>query len=233
MQPALLTYPYNQLVTNILAKFENGKPLSTEELHFLWRHEKTLNHHALDLVIKYYLRGHHNRPDKSISFTIDPKKLDKLTVHELRDIVENLLKQHLSHVDLNMSVDQFLQFKSVGFHELLFWHGPQFLSRSLFSYQNAIPQVLYFQWGKLFGVVKLNSLVDHYVLDGNVLIYFEDMSQRSLNQCVLDYIKTNHMDLTLKLEKTLDQAIQVVPDQEHFFSPTLKPQMYEIPSRED
>ncbi len=214
--PALIPQPYAHWIANILARFEDGKPLSSDQLNFLISHENTLCSHALDLVIKYYLSSHHS-PDKHLSFTVPAERIDRLNAHEIRDAVENLLHYELSHVDLKMSAEQFLKFKAVGFHELIFWHGPQFLSQTM-PFPNASPLVLYFQWGKLFGVVKLNAHMDNFIMDGNVLIYFEDINDRSLNQCVLDYTKNHKIihdfspkELDLSCVKTSDQQLSFLP----------------------
>lgn len=213
--PALIAQPYAHWIADILARFEDGKPLSNEQLNFLMSHDKTLSSYALDSVIKYYLSAHHE-PDKHLSFTLPVEKINKVNAHDIRDVVLNVLHHQLSHVDLKMSVDQFLQFKSVGFHELIFWHGPQFLSRTM-PFPNGIPLVLYFQWGKLFGVVKLNSRVNSFIMDGNVLIYFEEINNRSLNQCVLDYSKKNGMNYELHHNVTLTQMRTQEPEQKLSF----------------
>lgn len=232
-KPALLAQPYAHWMADILARFEDGKPLTSDQLNFLMNHDKTLSSHALDLVIKYYLGSRKHDPDKSLAFTIPKEKINRIIAHELRDVVANLLQHNLSHIDLKMSIDQFLQFKAAGFNELIFWHGPQFLSRT-FPFPNATPLVLYFQWGKLFGVVKLNTHVENFALEGNVLIYFEDMDLRSLNQCVLDYAKTNKINPTLTLQNNLNQSLQENSEQEQvqYFSPTPRPRIYEVNAKD-
>lgn len=218
--PALIPQPYAHWIADILLKFEDGKPLSSDQLNFLISHENTLSNHALDLVLKYYLASHHS-PDKHLSFTVPEEKINLINAHDIRDAVENLLHHQLSHVDLKMSHDQFLQFKAVGFHELLFWHGPQFLSRTT-PFPNAIPLVLYFQWGKLFGVVKLNARMDTLVMDGNVLIYFEDLHNRSLNQCVLDYSKKHKIIHEISPTNKIDLSYIETPSQKLSFLPRPK-----------
>jgi|SRR5688572_11332651 len=211
MNPTLIAQPYAHWIADILARFEDGKPLSSDQLHFLLSHEKTLSSHALDLVIKYYLTQHPHA-EKGLAFTLPQEKINHVNAHDIKDAVENLLKYDLSHVDLKMSVDQFLQFKSVGLHELIFWHGPQFLSRTI-PFPNAAPLVLYFQWGKLFGVVKVHAHTESLLLDGNVLIYFEDMDLRSLNQCVLDYMKHQKISPIIRPQPnaTLEQTVYASP----------------------
>lgn len=227
MKPTLLAQPYAHWIADILTRFEDGKPLTCDQLNFLISHEKTLSNHALDLVLKYYLSSQHKEADKSLSFTIPTERIDHFQAHELRDAVKNLLKHELTHVDLKMSLDQFLQFKAVGLHELIFWHGPQFLSRTC-AFPGAVPLVLYLQWGKLFGVVKLNSVVENFTLDGNILIYFEDMDDRNLNKCVLDYAQTHKIEYKPALIHTPEETLI---DQPLHHLPTPRPGIYEMISK--
>ncbi len=205
--PQLLHQPYANSIAAILHRFEDGKPLNSEQLNFLLRNEKILINHDLDLVFKYYLKQHTQTPTHDLPLTLPHIKLDLQNTHQIKDAVNTLLKEKLTHVDLHMTVDQYLQFKAVGIHELIYWHGPQFLSRTS-PFPTATPQVVYIQWGKLFGVVKMNTLDNSYILDGNVLVYFEDMQLRSLNQCVLDYMQHHKLELkpepqhALTLEET-------------------------------
>jgi hypothetical protein len=101
-----------------------------------------------------------------------------------------------------MSLDQFMQFKAAGLHEITYWHGPQFLSRSLPSPHN-LPRVIYFQLGQLFGVVRIKSFVERLVFSGNVSIYFEYLNDRHLNKCVLDYAKNHKLEEELNLKNRL------------------------------
>lgn len=198
----LIAQPYAHWIADILHRFEDGKPLSSDQLNFLLTHEKSLGSHALDLVIKYYLSAHKNNPDKSLEFTIPSEKLDQFNFHQLKEVVHNLLEHNLSHVDLNMSLEQFKQFKVAGLHEIIYWHGPQFLTRALPSH-NMLPRVIYLQLGQYFGVVTIKAVVERLVFSGNVNIYFEYINDRSLNQCILDYAKKHALEEKLRLEHSL------------------------------
>lgn len=222
-RPALLAQPYAHWIADILARFEDGKPLTSDQLNFLISHEKTLSNHALDTVIKYYLNSKKGA-DKFLSFTIPKNKIQLVKAHEIRDAVENLLKLHLSHIDLQMTLEQFLQLKASGFKELIFWHGPHFLSESS-PFSKLTPHILYFQWGKLFGVVKVHGYVPNYQLDANVLIFFEEMDKRSLNQCVLDYVKNHKLDHIITLQNSPTPA---PVNETHYHLPSPRPSIYEI-----
>lgn len=223
--PTLIAQPFAHWIADILARFEDGKPLTCDQLNFLISHEKTLSSHALDLVIKYYLGSRLHNPDKSLSFTIPKEKIKHANAHEIRDAVANLLKYHLSHIDLKMTAEQFFQLKAAGFREIIFWHGPQFLTRTS-QFNNAAPLIFYFQWGKLFGVVKMNAHVDQFDLDGNVLIYFEDMDLRSLNQCILDYAAKTCLQPSHHIQPA-HTDILTLEDAPHSTLP--RPSLYQMP----
>jgi hypothetical protein len=233
IKPLLTPQPYELWIANILARFEDGKPLTSEQLNFLLTHEKSLGSHALDLVIKYYLTAHQHEHGKSLAFTIPKEKVDSLTLHELHATVENLLNHNLSHIDLKMTLEQFLQFKAAGVHELHIWHGPQFLSRAI-AFPQMMPQAIYLQWGKLFGVVKLNSHVENFDLDGYALIYLEDMSERNILTCVREYAKKYKIEPPLTPQNTLTETPQEkLVERPTNWPPTLKPGMYHPSDKED
>ena len=232
MKPSLLAEPYANQVSAILNRFENAQPLSCDQLNFLSRHEKILSRYALDQAVKYYLKSYKNKLDKTLLLDFPKQALNQLSVHKIKQAVLNLLKNNVSHVDVQMTLEQFLQFKTIGIKELIFWHGNQFLTGAPF-YPGGIPHVVYFQWGNLFGIVKLYIFPDEKIVRGNVLIDFETMLDRDLNQCVMEYMKV--------LENKQDQQNQF--DLEHRFeeqtavqstykTPTLKPVFFEI-SKED
>lgn len=218
MKPRIINQPFPHWIADILEKFENGQPLSSDQLNFLMMHEKTLGSHELDLVIKYYLSSHAKDTAKTLSFTLPTAKIDSNNLSEVHNAVENLLQHGISHVDLQISAEQFMQFKAAGFNELVFWHAPQFLSRT-WPVPGITPMTLYFQWGKLFGVVKLNEFDNNFILDGNVLIFFEDLNLRSVNQCVLDYTKHHKIDLTPQSKQEMNLSLEKNQERSDLLSP--------------
>ncbi len=228
MKPSLIAEPYAHYIADILMKFENGKPLTNDQLNFLISHEKTLSNYALDLVIKYYLTAHQKTPDKSLSFTIPQEEIDRENVISIRDAVQNLLSRNLTHIDLKMTFTQFLQFKKVGLHELVYWHGPQFLSRT-FPYLRALPKIVYVQWGKLFGVINLFNPEGKVILNGDVLMYFEERNERSLTKCILDYSDTHKIEYRLANTPTpVDAPEPILINAPLHLTPNLSHKLYEI-----
>lgn len=235
--PSLIPQPHDRWIANILELFEDGKPLSSEQLNFLLQNEKILKKHELDLVFKYYLRAHSDQPDQEVAFTLPPEKLNIDTLHEVRETIEVLLDDSITHIDLKMTLDQFMQFKSTCRNEMVIWHGPKFMPRT-FAFPNATPRIIYIQWGKLFGVVKLHMYADNMLYDGYLLVYFEDMTLRSLNQCVLDYAQHHKLELTQSNQKQLLEIpfphLSLHQEQEHHHSlPTPRPGFCIIGSKND
>lgn len=205
MKPILTNKINSSYISDILKTFENDKPLSGEQINFLARHEKVLSSYALDPVISYYLKP--NKAKKELMFDLAEKKITALTLQHIKQHVQQLLTSNLDHVDLKMTLDQFQHFKTIGIHELIFWHGNQFLTGAPF-FPGGIPHLIYVQWGDLFGVVKLQLISAEKKLKGHVRLYLETRKERTLYQCIKDY--SHHMKLTLN-----NQNIPTDKESEH------------------
>lgn len=226
MKPTLIDQPYGTFASDILKTFEDKKPLSADQINFLARYEKTLSSYALDPVIKYYLQGYHNKSKKrEIAFKIANQKLDEHALQRIKHNVQQLLKNNVTHVDLKMTLDQFHHFKTIGIHELIFWYGNRFLTGVPF-YPGGIPHLVYVQWGNLFGVVKLQMLMNQKAIKGNVYIYFENMQGRTLYQCIKDYSHLNELELSE--QNKLKETERVEESLIHKPSHSLSPYFYEI-----
>lgn len=186
MKPTLIERPYDSYLSAILKTFESDKPLSADQINFIAQHEKLLSNFALDPVIRHYLKVQRERRGKTMSFALTQEKLNEPVLKRIKAYVQRLLHQQLTHIDLNMSVKQFQHFKRVGMHELIFWHGNQFLTGAPF-FPGGIPHVIYMQWGNLFGIVKLQISFHDLQLQGQVHIDFVDRKNRSLYECVKHY----------------------------------------------
>lgn len=225
MKPTLIEQPYGSYLSNILKTFESGKPLSPDQLNFLASHEKILSSYAFDPVIKYYLKGYHDKAKNELIFSLSNRQLTQLSAEHIKQYIQGLLNKNLTHVDLKMTLSQFQHFKAIGINELIFWHGNQFLTNAPF-YPGGIPYVIYVQWGNLFGVVNLRFSFDEKALKGKVNIYLEDMKARTLYQCVKDY--SHRMRIELSQQKNIietDREEEILAQRP---SPTLKPYFYEI-----
>src|SRR5690606_35947581 len=85
-----------------------------------------------------------------------------------------------------MSPSDFLSFRAMTTDELILYHGNQLLTGAPF-FPGGVPQLIYFQWGNLFGVAKYVVIAEEKALKSNVLIYFEDRHERLLQDCVYQY----------------------------------------------
>jgi len=186
MQPLIELKNFPHECTNILKLFEEGKPLSSAQLNFLQRHEKSLSSSTLDPVLKYYLMEHKRHPHKILPLELPKHNLTDAGFQQVKHNIHTLLSHHLSHVDLEMSNEQFLKFKSLGLHEIVFWHGNSLMPGTVFHHGGA-PYRLYFQWGRLFGVVKFHILSCGKTVEGKVIIYLENMYERNLLECIKSY----------------------------------------------
>ncbi len=207
MKPILVEKNFPHGFSSILEKFEASKPLSSDQLNFLSSHERALSNSTLDPVIRYYLTSHLRDPKKTLSLSFPNQKLNEVGFKHIKHNMHMLLKENLSHVDLKMTLEQFMHFKSVGINELIFWHGNQFLTGAPL-FPGGIPYVIYFQWGNLFGVVKFQVLPEEKALKGNVLIYIEDMQERHLYECIKDYANQHKEELKHQNEILQNNRVQ-------------------------
>ena len=143
-------------------------------------------------------------------------------MQKLKKRIQIFLQNKYSHVVLNMTREQYLEFRALGMPELIYWHGNQLLSGAPF-FPSSIPPVIYFQWGNLFGVIKYVVLAEEKSMKANVLIYFEDMQDRLLNQCVAEYEKNIQHELKIQNEILYENKIESKFNEFLIKTPTLRP----------
>lgn len=209
MKPKLVEKPNSYELQKLLVNFAGGVPLSADQLNFLSRHEKALSAHGLDHVLKYYLKPLHKKSMEHHSFLMHRENMNAESAKELKRRLQLMLTDKGQRVKFPMTSKQFIEFKNSAYPSLILYHGNQFLTGAPF-YLGGIPHVVFFQWGNLFGVAKYVVLAEEKALASNVLIYFEEMHERNLEQCVLDFTKdmrhelkpTHQVAQTHHLEKT-------------------------------
>lgn len=170
----------------ITIKYAQGAPLSADQFNFLSNHEKYLSGHHLDHVTGYYLKSASRHRTNANSYLLHGNVLDESGAAHLKQRIEALIAEHRQPLSFQLKPEEFLQFRAATIHELIFFHGNQFLTGAPF-YLGGVPYTIYFQWGNLFGVAKYEILPEEKVLKGNALIYFEDRHDRLLETCVHDY----------------------------------------------
>lgn len=192
------TYAYD----GIQICFENGAPLSADQYNFLYRHEKSLSG-SLDPLKKYYLKPYYQKKEASFLFHND--ELNQENVKHLKTRLEALVVEKKHPLRFQLPAKQFLAFRAATIHELILYHGNQFLTGAPF-HPGGIPYTLFFQWGNLFGVAKYQILPDEKELMGNVLIEVEDKGERLLEQYVHAY-QQQHIS-TPSLKHPIPEPVQ-------------------------
>ena len=189
---ALTNQPPAYAYKSLLVNFGEGKPLPPELVNFLARHEKVLSNPQLDSALNYYLKHLHNKTADGLSFLLRHEKLNLADIAQLKRRLQLLVKDKNAKVEFLMTPTQFSQFKFLNYRELILFHGNQFLTGAPFI-PGGVPHLIYFQWGNLFGVAKYMVMPEEKALKTNVLIYFEDISDRQFVECIYQY-NHKHVD---------------------------------------
>jgi hypothetical protein len=205
MKPLLQLKNYPSGFSEIIKHFEAGKPLSSNQLNFIYSHQRALSNSVLDPVLRYYLLEHKLNPNKAIPLQVSRPDLTVASLQELKYDLHLLLRNQLTQVDLEMSEEQFRQFKNSGIEELVFWHGDHYMPAT-FYHQGSLQHRLYFQWGRMFGVVKFHFRVNGKHIEGKVLIFFQDMHEKTLKECIEAYTKQ------LKEQEKPQQQLNKTPE---------------------
>lgn len=187
MKPTLVHKPNHYTYHQLLINFAGGVPLSADQLNFLYDHEITLSSLALDPVLKYYLGPLHKKSEHH-TFLMHRENFDAMALKELQRRLSLLLKEKGSRVQLTFTHKQFQDLRHAAVPSLILYHGNQFLTGAPF-FLGGIPHTLFFQWGNLFGVAKYVVLAEEKSLKSNIMVYFEDMHERYLEQCVQEFTK--------------------------------------------
>jgi hypothetical protein len=195
MKQTLDLKPGDYTTQQLLVNFAGGVPLSADQLNFLSRHEKALSGQGLDAALKYYLKPYAKKMEEQHSFLMHREKMDAAAAKELRERLRMSLTDKGQRVKLPFTPQQFLEFKNAATPSLILYHGNQFLTGAPF-HPGGIPHVIFFQWGNLFGVAKYVMLPEERALKSNVFVYFENMHDRLLEQCVKEVTKELHLELT-------------------------------------
>ncbi|MHB1946512.1 MAG: hypothetical protein ACYCQI_00175 [Gammaproteobacteria bacterium] len=186
MKPSLILQPTHQSSADILKSFTDGKPLSPDQLHFLDWQQKQLSSAQFDPVLKYYLQFNKMHTEKHRgSFLLHDEIINHEAIQKLKERIKLFLQQK-AKVAIPLNQNQFLKFLELTMNELIFWHGNQLLTGAP-MYPGGIPPVIFLQWGNYFGIVKYLVLSGEKALKANLMIYFQDMQERNLEQCVAGY----------------------------------------------
>lgn len=212
---------------SLLVKFAHGEPLTCDELHYLDWFEKHLSNSLIDPITKYYLSAYRHHGTTSHSFLLPHEILNHDAIEKLKKRLQLLTKEKNSHVNFTLTNKQFIQLKSISYHELILYHGNHFLTGAPY-HPGGIPHVVFFQWGNLFGVAKYVVMAEEKALKSNILIYVEDLQDRYFEQCIKDYTQEHRQELmadiqhhnTMELKPPIEPPRQTYPHSP-FAIPTL------------
>lgn len=186
MNHTYILQPFHSTSSEILKCFASEKPLTADQINFLEWHYHQLSSTTFDPILKYYLAAEKKRRSHRTSFLLPHEKLNQEDIQKLKKRLSILLSDEPKRIIVDITQKQFLEFKKLLTSELIFWHGNQTLTGAPF-FPGGIPPVILFQWGNLFGVVKYVIIAGEKALNANVLVYFESMQNRTLQQCVNEY----------------------------------------------
>lgn len=205
MRPTLLLQPIHSSSSDILRSFAEDKPISLEQVNFLYWHQAQLSNANYDPILNYYL---HSIKKKQIKFRngflLQHEILNFDAIEALKKRLSESLKTPEDHAVIQLTHKQLLQFKELTHHAISYYHSSQLISANLF-YPRGVPPVLYFCWGKIFGVIKYVIPIDVDKIELNAIIYFENMENRNLDKCVEDY--------NFRLQNDIDSQKKIMTNQ--------------------
>jgi hypothetical protein len=207
MKPLILQYTHHESSADMIKCFEQGIPLSSDQWHHLDWHKQVFNSPIGDAMQRYYIESLKRKKESMRSFALPSDEFNAKTVQQFKERMKVLLKQKGTKAIFRFNHKQYLDFKKYTMGELIFWHGNHLLTGAPFI-PGGIPNVVLFQWGNFFGIVKYVVLLEEKAIKGNLLVYFEDMQDRDLNQCVLDYDRKIQYDLQYQNNLLLEHKIE-------------------------
>lgn len=161
----------------------------------------------------YYKASHHQaislqklfkNPKKWIAFTSEDQGISAVTVTELYQQLEKKLLNQDKGLELMLTPQEFAAIRPT-IARIMYFHGNQALTSAPY-FAGGIPQFVYFQWGNFLGVAKYASIGGERSSKGNVLVYFEELRERTLEECVL-----KHQNEQAQLVKEINAPKLVLP----------------------
>lgn len=184
MRPTLLLQPVHTSSAEILKCFNDGRPLTCDQLNYISRFQHALSSPSFDVVYKYYIEA--AKRANSNKFILPSSMLNASALRQFKQRLQLFLSKDSQDISIELTPEQLLKFKEIAAPELIYYHGNQFLTGAPF-FPGGIPPVLYFQWGNLFGVTKYLLQAGEKSAITNIFIHFELTHERTLEQCVKAY----------------------------------------------
>jgi len=207
-KPTLILAPIHNSSVDILKCFKEGKPLSAEQTNILDWHEKELSSKLLDPLLKYYLHNNKNKHKKYHgTFLLPHEELNLEAIIKLKKRIDLVLKDNYSHLVLELSDKQVMQFKRLTHNEIIYWQGNEFVSGAKY-YVGGIMPAIFFQWREYFCILKHSLIHDRNALQNINALYFEPIRDRTLEQCVKEYNCNLQKDLEMQNKLLLQNNLQ-------------------------
>jgi hypothetical protein len=123
---------------------------------------------------------------KRVVFTFTNAAIDAVTVKALYQQLQQKIAQRNKGIELTLTPQQFAEIRPSITH-LMYLHGNQTLTGAPY-FIGGVPHVFFFQWGNLLGVARYTAAPSEKVVP-DLLIYFEDLEERTLEEAMQEYQK--------------------------------------------
>lgn len=187
-KPTLMLQPCHNSYASILHAFQQGKPLTNEQLNFLLWHARQLSNAHFDPILRIYKIGQ----SCVHSFLVADELNTQESTHRFKDKLEALLREQQHGVMTQFTLNQFE-------HLIAIEHIPHFVyfdgNRIVVDspiFRGKKVHACFFQWGNIIGIVRFEVTRDAPIIDTNAYVYFEERNKRELTEFIHDfYLKYN------------------------------------------
>ncbi len=195
MNTSMQLTPSCSSFNKIITAFNNGRSLSCDQINYLRQYRAHINHPLADTLYRYFKIDDRRKISRRSNM-----KQRKLNPDQLKDEIATALHRKHSHT-IAFTRKHYLQFRALLMNELIFLHGNHTLTGAPF-FAGGVPHTQLFQWGNLFGIVKYEEILGETATDANILIHFEEKSDRTLaeilHDCEIKHEVENHATLSVR-----------------------------------
>lgn len=173
--------PSSGSFAKILAAFNNGQPLSCDQLNYLRQYRCKMSQSLTDTLCRYYKIDNQQAslPPRSATTSMNKKQQ---RIAKFKEEVTTALRKNETY-RIAFTLKKYQQFRALLLNELIFLHGNHTLTGAPF-FAGGVPHIQLFQWGNFFGIVKYEEILGETATDANILIYFEEKSDRTVAEVI-------------------------------------------------
>lgn len=177
-----LDVPNDELLSPLaLSKTHGGIERAVEQA--LYDHHKASKQNSFPLQ-----KVLQNTPNKV--FTFEDADVDAVTVKELYQQLSTKLQYSSLGVTLSFTPEQFAMLRPSMLHLMYFYDKQALTGASIFL--GNVANVMFFQWGRMLGIIKYFKMPGEQAIKDNSLVYFEDAKNRTIEQFVMEYQNKHH-----------------------------------------